>query len=61
MNTLFTQEMIERCVASESEIKGAIIHGKKMAYSDENGKLTAYLWNGITYVTELEITPEAFE
>jgi len=60
MGTLFSQEMIDRCIASQGEIDEAILNGKKMAFNDENGKLTAYLWNGKTYVTELDIKPEAF-
>lgn len=61
MQTLCTQEMIDRCIASQSEIADAMAHGKKMEFSDVNGKLTAYLWNGKTYVTELDIKPGAFD
>jgi len=53
MNTLFTQEMLDRCIAPQGEIDEAIAKGKKMQFDDENGKLTAYLWNGKTYVTEM--------
>jgi hypothetical protein len=61
MKTLLSKEMLDRCIASEVEINDAIAHGKKMQFSDVNGKLTAYLWNGQTYVTELDIIPEAFD
>jgi len=60
MTTLFTKEMLERCIALQSEVDAAIANGKKMQYDDENGKITAYLWNGKTYITEMQILPEAF-
>lgn len=59
--TFLTEEMLDCCIASETEINHAITNGKKMAFNDENGKLTAYLRNDKVYVTELEIKPEAFE
>lgn len=58
--TLFSKDILERCVASQSEIDEAIAKGKKMQYNDENGRMTAYLLNGRTYVTEMLILPEAF-
>lgn len=59
MNTLFTQKMLDSCIAPQSEIDEAIAHGEKMHFDDENG-MTAYLWNGKTHVTEMQILPEVF-
>ncbi len=61
MQTVFSREIIERCIATDAQINEAKSRGKKMEFSDVNGKLTAYSYNGQTFVTELEIKPEAFD
>lgn len=61
MSTLFSEEAFKRCMVSQAEIENVIINGVKMQFDDENGKLTAYCLNGVVYVTEMDILPEAFE
>lgn len=58
--TLISRELFEQSIAPQGEIEEAIAFGKKIEFNDENGTLTAYLWNDNTYVTEMIILPEAF-
>lgn len=51
--TLFASDILEHCTASRDEINKAIAHGKKIHFSDKHGTLTAYLYEGKTYVTEM--------
>lgn len=59
MDTLLSKEMLNRCVAPQSEIDEAVQHGRKMEFDDENGKLIAYLWKDKTYIIEMVINTEA--
>lgn len=59
MNTLFSEEMIRQCVAHPSEMELAKINGQKVETESVDGKVTAYIWNGAVYVTEIIVHPEA--
>ena len=59
METLFSQEMMEWCIASAEEEAEAKKHGKRFALASVDGKIVAYIWRGKIYVTEVAVTPEA--
>lgn len=53
---MFSQELLQRCQASPDEIRQAKLHGEKMEYTEAKGTVTAYLWNGEIYVTDIELS-----
>lgn len=58
-NLVFPEEMVQRCIATESEMEAAKLHGEKVEYKDVFGSVTAYAWNGKIYVVEMNVIPEA--
>lgn len=59
--TMFPEELLNNCIATQSQIDAAMRRGKRVEVSGDYGELTAYLWLGIVYVTHLEIKPIAFK
>ena len=57
MKTLFSREMLAKCVASVDEVDEAKRCGEKIVMGTLEATVTAYLWRGKTYIDSIEIKP----
>jgi len=57
MNALFSEDLINGCIATTADITIVKKYGSKFVIESPDGKLTGYEWNGKVYITDLIIYP----
>lgn len=50
---LFSEDLIRKCLADKQTLIKAKRYGKKITFRNDEGKVVAYQWQGITYVAEI--------
>jgi hypothetical protein len=58
MELLFSEKLIQGCIADDNELANARKNGKRFEIEGVDGKVTGYEWLGKIYVTDMQIIPE---
>jgi hypothetical protein len=58
METLFSEQMIRGCVASDAELTEAMWFGHKHITEGPDGMVVSYKYKDKIYITDIQIIPE---
>jgi len=58
MSEYFTEDIIKSSCTFEELPREVIVKGKAFTYTDVNGTVTGYMYDGTIYITNMKVIPE---